>query len=82
MAITITTYQRRPPEITATTFLKAADAAEIAAWCGGTVRADGSILVPDGSIAAVGAVIVKMPGGECTASDQASLDISWTKKLV
>lgn len=86
MAITITRYQRRPPEVEAVVYEKAADAAEIAAWVNGTARPDGSILIPEITggewVATLGSAIVRHPGGSVEVTTLAQLESLYTKKLV
>jgi hypothetical protein len=47
MAITITRYQLRPPEVDAVLWEKTSDATEIAAWCSGRIIDATHMQIPD-----------------------------------
>lgn len=88
MAVSEIVYQERPPEVVTKEWTKETDAAEIAAWCGGTYDpVTKTMRVPD-VIEGDGGTVVTMPAmvfrvdHRYSALPLAEFLIRYTKKVI
>lgn len=85
VAVSITRYQLRPPEVEAVTYSRTSEAAEIAAWMGGVVREDGALVLRDtygDTVVPLGAVVMRHRDGTIEVRSLLALEAEYTRKLV